>query len=174
MTSAIFRRLVLSTFSLVFFLFLNAGMAAASCPSSPVQSTDSLQMLVLGDSIMWGQGLRDEEKFTTRVKCWLEEKTARDVQMHVEAHSGAVVRGDFQSRFASRDGEVNLPTPTINEELDHAIDYYKAAGTNPALVLLNGCINDVGVKNLLAASTPIENLLPFQRDKVHVIYPSEI
>jgi len=158
MTAAFFRQTVLALLTAIVFLLLNAGVAAASCPYPAVESTDPLHMLVLGDSIMWGQGLRDEEKFTTRVKCWLEEKTTREVQMHVEAHSGAVVTGAMPGRFASRDGEVNLPTPTINEELDHAIEYYKSTETNPALVLVNGCINDVGVKNLLAASTPLENL----------------
>jgi hypothetical protein len=42
--------------------------------------------------------------------------------------------------------------------LDHAITFYKQSQASPALILMNGCINDIGVKNLLAASTPLEDL----------------
>ena len=119
-----------------------------------------MQMLVLGDSIMWGQGLRDEEKFSSRVKCWLEEKTDREVKVHVEAHSGAVISGAIATRplYRTANGEVNLTSPTINEQLDHAVNFYKATHTTPTLTLVNGCINDVGVKNLLAVATPLEDL----------------
>jgi lysophospholipase L1-like esterase len=119
-----------------------------------------LQMLVLGDSIMWGQGLREEEKFSSRVKCWLEEKTDREVRVHVEAHSGAVISAAPATppKFVTAAGEVNLSTPTINEQLDHAIQFYQQEQSSPALILMNGCVNDVGVKNLLAASTPLDDL----------------
>jgi hypothetical protein len=117
-------------------------------------------MLVLGDSIMWGQGLREDEKFSTRVKCWLQEKTKREVRVHVEAHSGAVITGvgTVAPPFATTDGEVNLTSPTINEELDHALAFYKGTQAAPSLTLLNGCINDIGVKNLLAVGTSLESL----------------
>ena len=140
-------------------LFFTATAAFADCPVNPLPG-DPLQMLVIGDSIMWGQGLRDEEKFSSRVKCWLQEKTDREVRLHVEAHSGAVISGSAtaQPTFTSNDGEVNMTSPTINEQLDHAILFYKQAQTSPALILMNGCINDFGVKNLLAASTPLEDV----------------
>lgn len=117
-------------------------------------------MLVIGDSIMWGQGLRDDEKFSSRVKCWLQEKLDRPVAVHVEAHSGAVisVAPATPTPFTAANGEVNLTTPTINEQLDQAIRFYSAQRAEPSLVLMNGCINDVGVKNLLAASTPLDEL----------------
>jgi lysophospholipase L1-like esterase len=146
---------------LVVFLFLTTNTAFADCPNPVKPAADNpFHMLVLGDSIMWGQGLREEEKFSWRVKCWLEEKTDREVIVHVEAHSGAVISGSSsaQPTFATPDGEVNLPSPTINEQLDHAIRFYEENRASPALILLNGCINDVGVKSLLAASTLLENL----------------
>lgn len=56
------------------------------------------RMLVLGDSVMWGQGLADEHKFSYRVREWICEQRSNgscpdkdDVQIHVEAHSGAVI-----------------------------------------------------------------------------------
>jgi hypothetical protein len=109
---------------------------------------------------MWGQGLREEEKFSSRVKCWLQERTDREVKVHVEAHSGAVVSGAAAAKptFTTASGEVNLTTPTVNEQLDHAVQFYKEDRTSPSLIMMNGCINDVGVKNLLAASTPLDDL----------------
>jgi lysophospholipase L1-like esterase len=146
---------------LIIFLFLTVTAAFADCPNqAETPAGDPLPMLVIGDSIMWGQGLKDEEKFSTRVQCWLQEKTNREVKLHVEAHSGAIVSGSAStpSAYITSDGEVNQTTPTINEELDHAIRFYHESQTSPALVLMNGCINDIGVKNLLAASTPLEGL----------------
>jgi lysophospholipase L1-like esterase len=146
---------------LVVLFFLCAPLAFADCPNQGAFAGDNpLHLLVLGDSIMWGQGLKEDEKFSSRVKCWLQEKINREVRVHVEAHSGAVLSGSAtaQPEFASVSGEVNLTSPTINQELDHAIQFYGQRQTAPSLILMNGCINDVGVKNLLAASTPLEAL----------------
>ncbi|MEP6568767.1 MAG: SGNH/GDSL hydrolase family protein [Acidobacteriota bacterium] len=151
----------LAVSGLILFLFLTATSVFADCPNQVKPAGDDpLQMLVIGDSIMWGQGLKDEEKFSSRVKCWLQEKTDREVRLHVEAHSGAVLSGAARAQpaFTSTDGEVNLTSPTINEQLDHAVTFYQQNQPSPALILMNGCINDIGVKNLLAASTPLENL----------------
>ena len=145
---------------LLIFLVVSAPAAAADCLNKRVPDKDPLHMLVLGDSVMWGQGLREEEKFSSRVKCWLEEKLDREVKVHVEAHSGAVISGAPADRleFVTSDGEVNNSSPTINEQLDHAIRYYQDSQASPTLILMNGCINDVGVKSLLSASTPLESL----------------
>ncbi|HUS09424.1 MAG TPA: SGNH/GDSL hydrolase family protein [Pyrinomonadaceae bacterium] len=145
---------------LIVFLALSAQAAVADCPNKKVPDDDPLHMLVLGDSVMWGQGLREEEKFSSRVKCWLEEKLDREVKVHVEAHSGAVISGAPAARleFVTSDGEVNNSSPTINEQLDHAIRFYQDSHASPALILMNGCINDVGVSNLLSASTPLDSL----------------
>jgi hypothetical protein len=143
--------------SLVFFL--TASRALAECPNEvkPSSANDPLQMLVLGDSILWGQGLKPEQKAWWRVKCWLEEKTGREVNERIEAHSGAVIAASSRtpSRFKSNDGEVNLPYPTVNEELDHALEFYGGNRSKVDLVLVDGCINDIDVSNLLnAAATP--------------------
>ncbi len=144
---------------LLAFVLTSAASASAACSNpTPPPGNDTLHMLVLGDSIMWGQGLREDEKFSTRVKCWLEEKTNREVKVQVEAHSGAVVSGvsPAQPLYVTADKEVNMTSPTINEELDHAVSFYKGIETGPAVTLVNGCINDIGVKNLLAVSTSLE------------------
>jgi lysophospholipase L1-like esterase len=145
---------------LIVFVVVTSPAAFAECSNKGTLAGDPLHMLVLGDSVMWGQGLRDDEKFSSRVKCWLQEKLDREVRVHVEAHSGAVISGASAgpSEFVTTDGEVNQSSPTVNDQLDHAIRFYQDSHASPDLILMNGCINDVGVKNLLSASTPLESL----------------
>ena len=137
-------------------VFANAGSARANCPGNFTPAAgEPLEMLVLGDSIMWGQGLKPEEKFSWRIKCWLQEKTNRDVRQQVFAHSGALISGGPATApgFRSNDGEVNLPYPSINEQLDHARAFYGPGNAKVNLILLDGCINDVDVSNLLNVTT---------------------
>jgi hypothetical protein len=152
------RRRTTKSFALAFgfgLLLAVSSSARADCPGDiKPAAAEPLEMLVLGDSIMWGQGLRPEEKFSWRIKCWLQEKTNRDVRLTVFAHSGALIAGATEKpRFKSDDGEVNLPYPSINEELDHARAFYGPGNTKVNLILLDGCINDVDVSNLLSVAT---------------------
>jgi lysophospholipase L1-like esterase len=130
-------------------------------------------MLVLGDSILWGQGLKAENKPVYHVKLWLEKNTGRRVVERIEAHSGAVIeRASVADTHTSSNPEVNLGLPTVNDELDSAMGFY-ADTSQVDLVLISGCGNDVGVQNLLNAlnsgevdnmtqekcGKPVENLL---------------
>jgi hypothetical protein len=150
------KKPVLFAIALCILFFVNAGSASAGCPGDVKPSAEHpMQMLVLGDSIMWGQGLKPEQKLSWRVKCWLEEKTGREVQTRMEAHSGAHLAGTSTkpARFKSNDGEVNLPYPTVNEQLDNAVQFYGHGSSTVDLILVDGCINDVDVSNLLNAGT---------------------
>ena len=88
-------------------------------------------MLVLGDSITWGQGLSVQGKFWWRVKSWLQEKTGREVKEKIEAHSGALIETTpgFQNHF----------------EAQHAKDaYVEASGHLKTLaVSLSKIANDI-------------------------------
>lgn len=119
-------------------------------------------MLVIGDSILWGQGLKREHKSWWRVKCWLEEKTGREVKEEIRAHSGAVLvtPADPSEKFMSRDGEINQSLPSINQQLDEAIRSYGADRTKVDLILVDGCVNDVGVSSMLNAALSLESLRP--------------
>src|SRR5436190_21231015 len=78
-----------------------------------------LNMLVLGDSILWGEGLKTEHKSWYQVKTWLETKTGRSVIERIEAHSGAVIeRGSVDDSRTATNGEVDVALPTVNEEID--------------------------------------------------------
>jgi lysophospholipase L1-like esterase len=117
-------------------------------------------MLVLGDSILWGQGLKAENKPIYQVQLWLEKITGRRVVEKIQAHSGAVIeRASVTDPHTSSNPEVNLGLPTINDELDSAIRFY-ADTSQVDLVLISGCGNDVGVQNLLNAlnSGEVDNM----------------
>jgi lysophospholipase L1-like esterase len=147
------------------------GQTASTSSSPPLQRP--IHMLVIGDSILWGQGLKTERKTWHLVKLWLEKNTGRKVIERIEAHSGAVIeRASATDDLTSDNREVNLSLPTLHEELDNALKQY-ADPAQVDLILLSGCGNDVGVLNLLNAvdrkeademtrskcGKPVENLL---------------
>ena len=116
-----------------------------------VASTDSqpvipFRMLVLGDSVVWGQGLNEDAKFYTIVQKGLEEQLGRRVDKLNLSHSGASILPKAKP-CPSFPGEVPSVTPTIYTEANAALSLYAAAGIKPEevdLVLLNGGINDIG------------------------------
>jgi hypothetical protein len=119
-----------------------------------------LNMLVLGDSILWGQGLKDEHKAWYQVKTWLQKTAGRDVREKIEAHAGAIVgsAADLRTNSATPvDGEVNRALPSVNDEIDDALKSY-ADPSRVDLVLVDGCINDVNALNLLNAANPADGI----------------
>ena len=111
-----------------------------------------LNLLVLGDSILWGQGLKAEHKSFYYVKVWLEKNTGRQIVERIEAHSGAVIEeSSVTDKRRSSNPEVNLGLPTINDQIDSALRFYSDS-SEVDLVLVSGCGNDVGVQNLLNAA----------------------
>jgi lysophospholipase L1-like esterase len=130
-----------------------------------------LNLLVLGDSISWGQGLRDEHKASYLIKRWLEQQTGREVVQTMQAHSGALIgppeatsdRAGLDAAL-QMDGELSRGYPTINDQVDYAL---KAFGS-PAqvdLVIVNGCINDVDSRRLLNAANTPDNIRELAQEK---------
>jgi lysophospholipase L1-like esterase len=120
--------------------------------ASDQRTTQPLNMLVLGDSILWGQGLKTEHKSWYHVKLWLEKNTGRPVVERIEAHSGAIIeRSSLADNLTSTNREVNLGLPTVHDEIESALKFF-SDGARIDLVLVSGCGNDVGVQNLLNAS----------------------
>jgi len=146
--------------------FLLAALAVSILVSSspvygqsaqPANDDKQFNLLVLGDSIAWGQGLREEHKAWYLVKTWLENNSGRQVRQRVEAHSGAVIGsvGDSAGNpVPALDGEVNRGLPSVNDQIDDAL----RSDTDPAkvdLVIVDGCINDLDARRLLnAVNTP--------------------
>lgn len=106
------------------------------------------EMVVLGDSILWGTGLADEEKLWTLVRRRLEQRLARLVNVRVLAHSLAVVEPNAVKDAAPAEwGEIRFRHPSITHQAlgDGRID-------DPAdvdLVLVDGGVNDLGPLNFI-------------------------
>jgi lysophospholipase L1-like esterase len=137
--------------------------------TAPVNSESAVNMLVLGDSISWGQGLKEEHKAWFLVKKWLELNSGRPVRTQVEAHSGAVIGAltgpgvDPRTNY-TLDGEISRAEPTINEQIDNALRSL-ADPSQIDLVLVNGCINDVDSRRLLNAANTPDSIREFAQAK---------
>ena len=170
-TSAIKNRC--SVACVILLLLATGTVFCQNLTTANQQTNRPINMLVLGDSILWGQGLKPEHKSWYQVKAWIEKNTGRKVIERIEAHSGAVIeRASTTDKITTTNGEVNLGLPTINEQLDSVLSFYPDRSAVD-LILVAGCGNDVGIENLLNASaveeigqkieakcgTPMEKLL---------------
>jgi lysophospholipase L1-like esterase len=105
-----------------------------------------LNVVAIGDSIMWGQGNREEAKFTSRVLDWLRAR-GQPAELASFAHSGAIAARTPRDGGPALWGEVPDSTPSVTWQL--------AAVPNPDtvdVVLLNGGINDVSPFHIAVAN----------------------
>jgi len=158
--------------AVLLFVFGQPASLTSRAHRQPFNTKRPFRMLVLGDSVMWGQGLLDEHKFTYMVRQWICAKRNNggcpdqaDVQLHVEAHSGAVIAQPDSKHQKDEDpftrklapirypGEVNHEYPTVWGQVDLAGRYYLDNSIpldEVDLILLNGGINDMGATRILA------------------------
>jgi len=105
---------------------------------------NTFRIVTLGDSVSWGQGLLEAEKYDALSAAALGVKFPGGVTVQRFAHSGAVI-GAHPVIGNTANGEVPLARPTIIEQCDSFAD----SPDTVDLVLLNGGINDVGVAAIL-------------------------
>ncbi|MBS1793157.1 MAG: hypothetical protein JSS81_04850 [Acidobacteria bacterium] len=136
--------------------------ARAGRPSFELPEADRpFDFLVVGDSLIWGQGLEEKDKFYTLTKNWLENEFfagRRRVELKMKAHSGATIflhddeaaalkkTGRTENTFF--DPEVAVGFPSIKAQLDNAKAEYESP-ENVDLILLTGGITDLAVANIL-------------------------
>jgi len=113
-------------------------------------------MLVLGDSVTWGQGLLDGQKMHDIVRDKIAQ-THGPVRALQLAHSGAVIGVDSGAASAACDGEVPTSFPTILQQCAAAPE------TDVNLVILNGGINDIDIRYILNPFTEREDLADVTR-----------
>ena len=127
---------------------------------------DTFRMIVVGDSIQWGQGLQEHQKMHTLVENEIKSRAGNiGVYKSVFAHSGAIIGADnnrtkpaIQGEFG---GEVNDSFPTIREQVLTALNGQVSDDTID-LVLMDGGINDVGITTIidpLSIIDPLDNQL---------------
>ena len=156
-----------------FLTSLAASFGGALCARNALggnffAAAEPFEMLVVGDSLVWGQGLTEDQKFYRLTKHWLRDevfKGDRPVNLNVRAHSGSTIKLDQTEAAAfekaERDiskgvhPEINVSFPTIKLQVEAARkDYTDPRSVN--LILLSGGVPDVGISNILN---------PFQNDE---------
>ena len=160
--SSKFRVAILTVVTFAFVVAIQAQTAQIGDRARP----HDFNLLVLGDSILWGQGLKTEHKSWYLVKNWLEENQHLTVRERVQAHAGAVIgsAGTAPPRSLTVYGEINSAWPTLHDQVDDAV---RAIGdaSQVDLVLVDGCINDVNARSFLNAANSSQVIEALAREK---------
>jgi lysophospholipase L1-like esterase len=126
---------------------------------------DTLRMLVLGDSIQWGQGLPDAQKFHALVQAAVQAKQGNiGVYKDVLAHSGATIGVGDQTILPPIHGEVPTPYPTVWQQVDAVTDQPQMID----LVLVDGGLNDVTIARVVDPAVKPEDLSALVETHCHV------
>jgi PKD repeat protein len=147
------------------------GGAAGSATATVSVGCNPIRVLVMGDSVAWGQGLERDKSYAKLFGSKLHDETHRPVEFlgpdETLAHSGAVVStdagcsNDWRSTSGSEwAGEVPMATPDIDKCQRAA-----AKSLEPDVILVDGCINDVGVTNIFFNLNPLYDLAEDVRSK---------
>lgn len=162
MKSASSSRFQITILAVIVFAFT----AAIQAQTAPTATPRDFNLVVLGDSILWGQGLKTEHKSWHLVKNWLEENQHVRVRENVQAHAGAVIgsAGMAPPRALTLYGEINSAWPTLHDQVDDAV---RAIGDTSQvdLVLVDGCINDVNARRFLNAGNSSQIIEALAREK---------
>jgi lysophospholipase L1-like esterase len=137
------------------------SLTARSQFSQPPAVVKPFEFLVVGDSIISGQGLAENQRSYYLVKQWLETEVfenLRKVELKVKAHSGASINLRPNETAALKKagvdenkpypGEVNLTFPSITSQVDTTIKEYADPRTVD-LVMLTGGITDTRLTRIL-------------------------
>ncbi|MDP1947336.1 MAG: SGNH/GDSL hydrolase family protein [Nitrospirota bacterium] len=136
-----------------------ACLTAEHCVYQPafrtitISTMPSIRMVVLGDSVVWGQGLVESKKFYNLIAERIRTLAGMPVSIEVLAHSGATLVLKDGRDFGPLHKEVPTSYPTIEQQLGPPADPNAHDPIpNPRtvdLVLMGGCINDINVRNIL-------------------------
>ena len=110
-------------------------------------------IVAAGDSVMWGQGVAESSKFTTLTKNWIQGLLPnKPLVLTSFAHSGAIIRrGTAAEEALVLPGEMPSEFPSISRQiLDTAPAQVSTSQVD--LILLDGCINDISVKQILVGA----------------------
>lgn len=133
-------------------------------PAAASDGQAAYEFLVVGDSIVWGQGLDEKDKFYSLTADWLRSEAfggRRDVALKVKAHSGSTLKFHPEEaakyKAAGRDEtfyyppEVNVGFPSTWKQIEVASAEYSSAGKpdGAELIMLTGGITDISVEKVL-------------------------
>ncbi|QQS40839.1 MAG: hypothetical protein IPM63_15940 [Acidobacteriota bacterium] len=130
--------------------------------------------LVVGDSLVSGQGLREEDRFYSLTRNWLQEEIVGNggkVFLKNKSHSGSNVYLNERDRQALEEAErpldqffpseVNFTFPSIAKQVEVAVREYLGAGVDPndvGLVMVSGGLTNITVKGIIDPFDDSDNL----------------
>ena len=121
---------------------------------------DFFYLAIIGDSIQWGNGLLEEDKMSALITEVIERQTQKRVIRQRYAHSGARVVPAEGDSICEVDCFGEVPTAstsiTVQADLIHRPELMD-------LILMDGCINDVGVGTIINPETTDEELTELTR-----------
>jgi hypothetical protein len=153
-----------------------AEQAAATPGNAGIALPNTTNVAAFGDSLMWGQGLNRQDRFTAQIARALPQilGTQQAVVSADTSRSGAQIRGrsDERTTFVDRFpalfpnqaaieaflqgrseqpavrlyGEVPAPFPTIRGQIDLMTD---ALGATIDVALVDGGVNDINVEDIV-------------------------
>ena len=146
-------------------LLFSQNTLGQSTRSAPADAAREFNLLVLGDSILWGQGLKDQNKSWYLVKTWLQTN-GHSVRERIEAHAGAMIGtpGAEMPKMLTVHGEIASAYPTLHDQIDNAVRSY-IDPSHVDLVLVDGCVNDVDARRFLNAGNTPEAIKGLAREK---------
>jgi len=106
---------------------------------------DTYRIVVLGDSVSWGQGLEEAQRASSLVAAAVQRGEGRGVHVHSRAHSGATIGVGDLVILPPLPGEVPTSYPTVLQQVEGYTD--DPAGVE--LVLISAGINDIDVRRIL-------------------------
>lgn len=154
------RQLAKALVSVIFFSFLSPSFAFGF-----IENSKDFRIAVLGDSVLWGMGLREENKIHSKLAKWLQTEIFKE-KRHVAiplllAHARAKIFPEFDKKErlipAKNFGEMSSGNPSILSQVDLAAETFRRKGVNPEdveLIIVNGGANNLGVKNLVIMLFP--------------------
>jgi beta-glucosidase/6-phospho-beta-glucosidase/beta-galactosidase/lysophospholipase L1-like esterase len=138
---------------------------ADGTPSNDLELVlDTFRMLVLGDSVAWGQGLQDHQKAHTILQAALRDRHhGMGAYKTVLAHSGATIGVGDPTAQPAIEGEVPTSHPTVLQQCDAFDD----APDTIDLIVVNGGLNDVNFRRVINPLTPPVELVPEIERRCH-------
>jgi lysophospholipase L1-like esterase len=120
---------------------------------SDANEADAFHIVMIGDSIAWGNGLKKENRYYYLVADWLHKILNKPVDVTVYAHSGAKISSSETQTGEKIDPNLNSDLPTLMDQAESAKNLGSAD-----LVLISGGINDIDVMKVIDIYTPANDI----------------
>ncbi|PHN06770.1 hypothetical protein [Flavilitoribacter nigricans] len=122
-----------------------------------------MKVLAVGDSVLWGQGLPEEQKFhvlAVRQIAEALELEPEQLELIFQAHSGAIIKKPSDEHIPDANipfwQEVPFDLPSIIDQV--RLGSYNTEDPEMDLVILNGGINDVDFRVIINPTGSNEDL----------------